>query len=422
MAKSKSTEYLKSISNQLRESSDVYSKAIPKLTQNSDINDLKNPLFTNELLYNTFYTGFTNMVAKTVFAMNTIFNNPLEILKKGNNQLGFDIREVANDLLEEHKYTLNDELLADVLKLDTPTTYQCIHRLNRQSYFKISISEAEFELAFISWDELDALFMKKAELLDNSNYVAEFEWSKALLRSAVDQDKIEIVEIDAITNESTGKAAVKQIKNAVADFKYPSVLHTGLYHMTAGVQSINVWTRPEDTVLVIPSKSMNELDTDVLAVAFNVDKLAFKVNNVLEVDELGFTYRYLASTDTTVDATKTYYTKNAETGEYEAVAEPTGNPSTSGYYEKHFYKIEFMVFDQYFTQIYDKKNQFWAMPISSAMIEQRYLHVWQTYSLSPFCNARAFMSEVSESDVPTGYEFNKNIEATNDSQPIIVNG
>ena len=99
MAKSKSTEYLKSISNQLRESSDVYSKAIPKLTQNSDINDLKNPLFTNELLYNTFYTGFTNMVAKTVFAMNTIFNNPLEILKKGNNQLGFDIREVANDLL-----------------------------------------------------------------------------------------------------------------------------------------------------------------------------------------------------------------------------------------------------------------------------------------------------------------------------------
>lgn len=192
--------------------------------------------------------------------------------------------------------------------------------------------------------------------------------------------------------------------------------------MTAGVQSINVWTRPEDTVLVIPSKSMNELDTDVLAVAFNVDKLAFKVNNVLEVDELGFTFRYLASTDTTVDATKTYYTKNAETGEYEAVAEPTGNPSTSGYYEKHFYKIEFMVFDQYFTQIYDKKNQFWAMPISSAMIEQRYLHVWQTYSLSPFCNARAFMSEVSESDVPANYEFNKNIEATNDSQPIIVNG
>ena len=69
MAKSKSTEYLKSISNQLRESSDVYAKAIPKLTQNSDINDLKNPLFTNELLYNTFYTGFTNMIAKTVFAV-----------------------------------------------------------------------------------------------------------------------------------------------------------------------------------------------------------------------------------------------------------------------------------------------------------------------------------------------------------------
>lgn len=415
------TGYLKTLSNQIRSAaSDAYKAAVPFMDDNANIADLKNPLFTNELLYNTFYTGFTNMIAKTVFASNKIFNNPLNVLKKGNNQLGFDIREVASDLLEEHKYVLNDDLLADVLKLDTPTTYQCIHRLNRQSYFKISISEAEFELAFISWEELDALFMRKAEILYNSNFVAEFQWSKDLLRSAVSEDKIDVVTIDSVVDEDTGKAAVIEIKDAVADFRYPSVKYTGLYHMTEGAQSIKVWTNPEDLVLVIPTKTLNKLDTDVLAVAFNVDKLAFKVDRVLEVDNLGYTYDYVASTDTTVDESKTYYTKDAETGEFEEVAEPTGNPSTSGYYEKEYYKIEFMVFDSFFTQIYDKKNQFWAMPISSAMIEQRYLHVWQTYSLSPFCNARAFVSVIDEDDIPDDYDFDFAIESTNDELPTIL--
>lgn len=41
---------------------------------------------------------------------------------------------------------------------------------------------------------------------------------------------------------------------------------------------------------------------------------------------------YTASTDTTVDSAKTYYTKSGE--KYTAVASPTGNPSTSSYYEK----------------------------------------------------------------------------------------
>ena len=42
---------------------------------------------------------------------------------------------------------------------------------------------------------------------------------------------------------------------------------------------------------------------------------------------------YAASTDTAVDATKTYYTYNSSTGVYTKVTNPTGNPSTSSYYE-----------------------------------------------------------------------------------------
>ena len=55
---------------------------------------------------------------------------------------------------------------------------------------------------------------------------------------------------------------------------------------------------------------------------------------------------YTASTDTTVQSGKTYYTLS--NGVYTAVAEPTGNPSTSGYYEMDATpQIPFIVGDLY---------------------------------------------------------------------------
>lgn len=416
------TTYLKNLSNSLRQQNEAYKNSVPKLDDNSDIAELRNPLFTNELVYNTFYTGFTNMINKTVFQSDKIFRNPLEILKKNNNELGFDIREVASDLLKENKYELNDELLADFLKLDVPTTYQCIHRLNRQSYYKISISEAELELAFNSWDDLNNLFLKKAALLYNSNYVSEFDWSKNLLTNAVNDNKVARYIIDPVTDAATAEAAVLAIKDCATDFEFPSVENTGLYHITKGEQSIKVWTDPKDSVLVIPGKTMNRLDVKVLAVAFHLDPLKFNTDVVLKVDSLGYGFDYIETEDTTIDESKTYY-QLQDDGTYEAYTFQQGetNPKELGLYEKYYYKIEFMLFDKFFTQIYDKKNQFWSGPVPSGMIEQRYLHVWQTFSVSPFCNARAFCSLIDESEIPANYKFNVQLEAKNDPEPNQIN-
>lgn len=416
----RNTNYLIKMANAIRQSADSsYKMAVPYLREGDGIQLLANPLFTNELVYNTFYTGLTNMIYKTVFTTNDVFNNPLEVLKKGNTELGCDIREIANDLLEEHNYQLTDSLLADVLKLDAPTVYQCIHRLNRKVYYKISITMAELELAMTSWENLDSMFITKAELLYNSNYVSEFEWSKDVLRQGVQNGLCDRQEITEVTSEATGKALVKAIKNTVADFRYVNDKFTGLYRKTNGVSKIKVWTKPERTVLVIPSKTINELDTDVLAVAFNVDKLAFKTERVLEVDTLGYFYDYKATEDTTKTTGKTYYEKKSD-GTYAAKV-PTSNPKTEGLYERWYGAIDGYVFDERYTQIYDKRIWFGNNMISSGMVEQRYLHVWQTYSLSPFCNARVFYHEVEETDIPAGYEFYKTFdESENTSSGVTV--
>lgn len=57
---------------------------------------------------------------------------------------------------------------------------------------------------------------------------------------------------------------------------------------------------------------------------------------VIVDDGMPVEQKYKASTDTSVVAGKTYYTYNSSTGVYTPVASPTGNPSTSSYYEEDY--------------------------------------------------------------------------------------
>lgn len=65
--------------------------------------------------------------------------------------------------------------------------------------------------------------------------------------------------------------------------------------------------------------------------------------NVIPNSDLSSTNTYTKSTDTEVKADKIYYTESD--GNYTPVAEPTGNPSTSNYYEATAAKIPFIIGD-----------------------------------------------------------------------------
>lgn len=58
--------------------------------------------------------------------------------------------------------------------------------------------------------------------------------------------------------------------------------------------------------------------------------------NVVVDDGMPTEQKYKASTDTSVVAGKNYYTYNSSTGVYTKVTTPTGNPSTSSYYEEDY--------------------------------------------------------------------------------------
>lgn len=374
------TKYLIDLFNNIRASAtDEYKNTVPFMNYGDSISTIANPILNYEAVKSQFLTGVTNMIGLTIFKEWEEFRNPLAILKQRNLDLGVDVREIAVDILDENSYSLTDEGLADVLKLDAPVAKECIHRLNRQVYFKISISDAELELAFNSWSDFDNFFVRKAEMLYMSNEIAEFKWAKELLRQTVQKGYVPTVAVSEVINETTGKEFVIAVKDCVADFMFPSKDYNMLKAMTKGSQTINTWVKPENTVLVAPQKLYNKVDVNVLASAFNLDKADFLAGNKLAVDDLGYIRI---------------------------------NTAESGDPVYKYYKLQGMIFDKHFTQIYDKKITMKNNYIASALVDQRYLHIWQTYSTSPFADVVAFVTEVNHSDIPSDYVFEVDIEKT----------
>jgi hypothetical protein len=374
------TKYLVDLFNNIRaNATDEYKNTVPFMNYGDSISTIANPILNYEAVKSQFLTGVTNMIGLTIFKEWEEFRNPLAILKQRNLDLGVDVREIAVDILDENSYSLTDEGLADVLKLDAPVAKECIHRLNRQVYFKISISDAELELAFNSWSDFDNFFVRKAEMLYMSNEIAEFKWAKELLRQTVQKGYVPTIAVSEVTNETTGKEFVVAVKDCVADFMFPSKDYNMLKAMTKGAQTINTWVKPENTVLVAPQKLYNKIDVNVLASAFNLDKADFLAGNKLAVDDLGY------------------------------IRINTANSGSPVY---KYYKLQGMIFDKHFTQIYDKKITMKNNYIASALVDQRYLHIWQTYSTSPFADVVAFVTEVNQSDIPLDYVFEVDIEKT----------
>lgn len=374
------TKYLIDLFNNIRATAnDEYKNAVPFMNYGDSISNIANPILNYEAVKSQFLTGVTNMIGLTIFKEWEEFRNPLAILKQRNLDLGVDVREIAVDILDENTYSLTDEGLADVLKLDAPVAKECIHRLNRQVYFKISISDAELELAFNSWSDFDNFFVRKAEMLYMSNEISEFKWAKELLRQTVQKGYVPTITLDEVTDEKTGKDFVIAVKDCVADFMFPSKDYNMLKAMTNGEQTINTWVKPENTVLVAPQKTYNKIDVNVLASAFNMDKADFLAGNKLSVDDMGY------------------------------IRVNTGTAETPVY---KYYKLQGMIFDKHFTQIYDKKISMKNNYIASALVDQRYLHIWQTYSTSPFADVVAFVTEVQESEIPSDYVFEVDIEKT----------
>lgn len=355
------------IVNSIRDNaSDFYKSKVGEFNKDSNINELTTPLMEYDVVYNEFMTGLVNVIGETILNKIGKFDNPLKKFRTKTNGLGIDVREIASGLVSSEDFELTVEGIAKMFKLYPQEYAECFHRINRRVFYPLTISKKEFQLTSMTWDILDEFIEDKINTLYESNELDEYLLSIELIRSGINVDGVKTIVIDEVVDESTGKTLTKAIENCAKSFKYRNNTNSiwGNNHPTSKILPL---AKVEDIAVIMPYTLVTDIKTDVLAVAFNKDEIGFNKDTLTEVEEVGFIKKTVEGVD-------------------------------------KYYKIDAIVCDKNWLRIMDDPdNEVNGNDLPTARAYNRYLHIWSTYSTSPFKCVNAIAHEVEESEIPDGY-------------------
>ena len=293
-----------------------------------------------------------NKIALTVVHNKTLLN-PLRVLKKGTQPLGSDIEEIFTNMAQAETYDPSGQNLLKVTKPDVKVIY---HRLNRRDVYPVTIYDDELKLAFTNWGKMGELITSIINSLYSGDNKDEYILSKKLIGSVIENEYAKIVEVD-FEDADDSKELAKAIQKFSGYMKYPksdfnSYIKKVLEDNPNSTEKpVITWTPTEDQILLIRSDVLVDINFDVLANVFQLEKAELK-NMILEVDDFG------------------------EGGE----------------------NCLAMLCDRSAFEIRDNKYETKSFYNGNGLYWNYWLHHWQTYSFSSFANAIAFCTPKSNTE------------------------
>ena len=328
-----------SVFNYIRQNSSAGFQDVVPTATSENIATLANILFDQSYtpMLNEFVSNLINRIGFTM-VQNKVFNNPLAMFKKGSVPLGTDIQEIFTNPATAEDYEFSNTAMAKLLTITDPDTHVAYYRRNRKDLYTVTVSREGLQGAFVSWDRFEQYISSLVNSLYNGDYIDEFKYTKQLIRGAYDNNKAIIQVVDAPDSESDDKALVKKLREIYTKMKFPSTLYNAYSKMSGSEKPVTTWTDESRIVLLINAAVMAEIDVEVLAAAFNMDKTDF-LGRVIVVDDFGDD------------------------------------------------KILGCLCDEAFLQIYNNQFRFDEFYNARTMSWNFYLHAWDTFAISPFANA-----------------------------------
>ena len=308
---------------------------------------------------NQFLSALVNRIALVIIASKA-YKNPWSFTKRGTIEAGETIEEIYVNLAKVENFdpgNTTNALLADLFGKRKPDVQAAFHQMNYQKKYPVTVSQDQLVTAFTSMEGVANLIEYIVQSLYTAFEYDEFLMLKYMLYRLALDGKIKATTIDALSSEANAKAAVKKVKGISNEMTF---MKTG-YNM-AGVYT---HTPKEDQMVVIDTEVDAILDVDVLASAFNIDKVKFEGQRVL-VDSFGTAE--IARLNELLDIEEGY---NCFTD-----AELTAIGT-----------IKLFIIDRDFLMEYDKLVKMTEMPLPSSLEWQYFLHHWALFSASPFKNA-----------------------------------
>nr|DAM19871.1 MAG TPA: Head protein [Caudoviricetes sp.] len=309
-------------------------------------------------LQNEFLSALVNRIGR-VLITSKMYDNPWAMFKKGMLEFGETIEEIFVNIAKPYQF---DPEVAEstVFKREIPDVRSAFHIMNYQKYYKATIQNDQLRQAFLSWQGITDLIAKIVDAMYTGANYDEFQTMKYMLAKRILNGQLYPVTIPTVQTDSM-KSIVSTIKSVSNKFEFMS----SKYNL-AGVQT---HTKKAEQYLLVNSKFDAEMDVEVLASAFNMDKAEFSGHRVL-VDSFGDLDTERLNMLFADDPTYT------EIGESDLQALDS---IPAIIVDKDY----FMIFDNFynFTEQYNGEGLYWNY----------WYHVWKTFSISPFANNALFI-------------------------------
>lgn len=271
--------------NKMREMSvadgSIYHQYFPIVDANTTIGDFGAPMFgSNYQAVQESFFGLLKQIAY-VATQTRIFNNPLAQLEGDNIPLGWAGEETYINPVKGRQFDVND--FAGILqKYEADVKVQYL-TVNMDLQYPVTITRDKIRQAFTSWGDLENFINGIVNALYNGAYIGMFQYTKALVTDAYAANKAAIQTFTLPTDEATGKAFVKKLRELHTLFQLPSTSYNAWQKVGGAGRPVTTWCAPEDIMLIIRADILATIDVDVLAAAFNMDKADF-IGRVITVD------------------------------------------------------------------------------------------------------------------------------------------
>lgn len=225
-----------------------------------------------EITMNEFTTVLINKIALTLFRTYT-YDNPLSIFKKGMMPHGKTIEDIWVDLITPTNF---DKEGTTVDKREKPSVKVVYHEVARYDKFKVTISDDQVYEAFRTAEGVSSLAQQIMNQLYNSDEYEEY----LAMRELISKNEWVEMEVDEPVNETQSRSFVKAVRKLTTKMTFMSDKFNKGDLKTA----VKTFSKKKNLVLFLKSDYEAEIDVDVLAQAFNMDK-ATLMNRIVLIDE-----------------------------------------------------------------------------------------------------------------------------------------
>ena len=347
--------------NAIRNSaSQNYKDHVPIATANAEsIRAIGNVMMDYTSIQNEFLQALINRIA-AVRVSNKSYTNPFAVFKKGKLELGETIEDIFVDIAHVKNYS-PERAENELFKRVFPDVKSAFYTLNYQKVYKQTVQQYDLENAFLSIDGVTSLIEKIVTSMYTAMEQDEFLTFKYLIAKRILDGLMYPVEIPAVSNQNMHEIA--ETLQAISD----DMTFLKKKYNLAGVNNFSL---KEDQFLIVSAKFNAKRNVEVLASAFNMDKVEFYGHMKL-VDSFG---------ELDIERLNELF---------------EGDPNYHQFSPEELTVLDAVpcvLVDREFFQVYDKLTEMRSVDNGEGLYRNMTLHAWRVYAVSPFANNALFVS------------------------------